>query len=335
MSRQPAGEPAARDEGAAAERLPRAQAPQPAAEVQAPTLAEEGLAAEALAAPRRATGVLYWLRSFARNRLALAGAIVVAVLIVTAVFAGTLAPHDPYQPDYARLLQPPGPDALMGTDDLGRDLLSRVIYGARVSLQASFLSVVIAVLISVPIGLYSGYRRGWVDEVIVMRVTDALQAIPFLILALVMAAVLGPGLTNAMIAIAIGFMPGMVRLVRGQVIAESSQEYVQAARAIGAGDSRVMFRHILPNVMAPVLIQASLYMSEAIIAESSLSYLGLGTQPPQPSWGSMLKYAQGYLQTAPWTAIWPGVAIFLAVLAFNLLGDGLRDVMDPKLRRSA
>jgi peptide/nickel transport system permease protein len=272
-----------------------------------------------------------WLR-FRKNRLAVAGAAVLAVLVVVAVLAPWLSPYNPLTQDYAATLQPPGGGHWFGTDELGRDVLSRVMYGARSSLAAGVISVGIAVAVGLPIGLVSGFYRGFWDEVVIMRITDALQAVPFLILALALAAVLGPGLGKAMIAIGIGFTPAVIRVVRGQVLAQREQDYVQAARALGAGDLRIMFRHVLPNIVGPVIVQASLATASAIIAEASLSYLGLGIQPPAPAWGSTLRFAQGYLTIAPWMAYWPGIAIFVTVMSINLLGDGLRDMLDPKMK---
>ncbi|MDB4895524.1 MAG: binding-protein-dependent transport system inner rane component [Firmicutes bacterium] len=272
-----------------------------------------------------------WLR-FRKNKLAVAGAAVLAVLVLAAVLAPWLAPYNPLTQDYAVTLQPPGGGHWFGTDELGRDVLSRVMYGARSSLAAGVISVGIAVAVGLPIGLISGFYRGFWDEVVIMRITDALQAVPFLILALALAAVLGPGLGKAMIAIGIGFTPAVIRVVRGQVLAQREQDYVQAARALGAGDLRIMFRHVLPNIVGPVIVQASLATASAIIAEASLSYLGLGIQPPAPAWGSTLRFAQGYLTIAPWMAYWPGIAIFVTVMSINLLGDGLRDMLDPKMK---
>jgi peptide/nickel transport system permease protein len=269
------------------------------------------------------------LRRFARSRLSVAGAVIVAVLVLVAILAPRLSPASPVAQNYASVLKPPSPAHPLGTDDLGRDELARTLYGSRVSLEAGVISVGLAVAVGVPVGLASGYLRGTVDEVI-MRITDAMLAFPFVILALALAGVLGPGFTHAMIAIGIGFTPGFVRLTRGQVLAEREKDYVAAAEASGGGVGRILFRHILTNILAPVLVQAALSMSFAIIAEAGLSYLGLGVQPPTPSWGSMLRTAQGYLETAPWMAYWPGLGIFLAVLGFNLMADGLRDALDVK-----
>jgi peptide/nickel transport system permease protein len=279
----------------------------------------------------RTYGFRYLLRRYARNRLSLVGMWVVLLIIVTAVFASWLAPHSPTKPDFVNTLQPPSAAHIMGTDDLGRDVLSRVIYGTRVSLLAGVISVGIAVIIGLPLGLVSGYYRGRLDDVL-MRITDAMLSFPFLVLALALVAVLGAGLDRAMIAIGIVFMPAFIRLARGQVLSEREQNYVEAARALGAGDGRLLRRHILPNILSPVLVQSSLSTAAAITAEATLSFLGLGTQPPTPAWGSMLNFAQPYLGTAPWMAVYPGIAIFVTVLALNVLGDGLREALDPRLR---
>jgi peptide/nickel transport system permease protein len=218
---------------------------------------------------------------------------------------------------------------LFGTDEIGRDVLSRVIWGARASLLAGLVSVSIALALGMPLGLVSGYQGGIVDGV-AMRMIDAMLAIPFLILAIALAAFLGPNLTNAMIAIGVSQMPVFARLTRAQVLAAKHEDYVEAARALGNPDRRILLRHILPNISAPILVQATLAIAAAIIAEASLSFLGLGQQPPAPSWGSMLNTAKNFLSQAPWMAVWPGLAIFTLVLSFNLLGDGLRDALDPR-----
>jgi peptide/nickel transport system permease protein len=216
-----------------------------------------------------------------------------------------------------------------GTDELGRDVLSRVIYGARASLLAGVVSVSIALSLGVPIGLLAGYAGRWPDALI-SRMTDAMLATPFLILAIALAAFLGPSLTNAMIAIGISATPIFIRLTRAQVLAVKVEDYVEAARAVGNPHWRIAVRHILPNVVPPLIVQATLAIAAAVIAEASLSFLGLGQQPPAPSWGSMLNTAKNYVENAPWMAVWPGASIFLLVLSFNLLGDGLRDALDPR-----
>jgi peptide/nickel transport system permease protein len=280
-------------------------------------------------APRYGFG--YLLRRYARNRLALIGLWVVLLIIGLAIFAPWIAPHSAIKTNFEDLLKPPTSAHIMGTDDLGRDVLSRVIYGTRTSLLAGVISVGIAVAIGLPLGLLAGFYRGRLDDVL-MRLTDAMLSFPFLVLALAMAAVLGAGLDRAMIAIGIVFTPAFLRLSRGQVLSEREQNYVEAARALGSGDGRIIWRHILPNIVSPVLVQASLNTAAAITAEAALSFLGLGTQPPTPSWGSMLNIAQAYLGTAPWLALWPGLAIFITVLSINLTGDGLREALDPRLR---
>jgi peptide/nickel transport system permease protein len=260
------------------------------------------------------------------QRLSLILMVVFAVLIVA---PDLVAPQSPLTVDPSRALRPPSAVHWFGTDEVGRDLLSRVIWGARASLSAGVIAVSIAVFAGVPIGMVAGYVGGWVDAVI-SRITDAMLAVPFLILAIALAAFLGPSLGNAMIAIGITATPIFVRLSRGQVLAARAEDYVEAARAVGNPPVRILLRHILPNILPPVMVQATLAVAAAIIAEASLSFLGLGQQPPAPSWGSMLNTAQRFLTQAPWMAIFPGLAIFLTVLAFNLFGDGLRDALDPK-----
>jgi peptide/nickel transport system permease protein len=269
---------------------------------------------------------------FFQNKLAVIGGVFTLLLILMAVFAPFVAPHSPSEQDYAKFLQNPSAANIMGTDELGRDIFSRIIYGARVSIQAGIISVGIALLIGIPIGLFSGYYRGVLDEYVVMRFTDALLSFPPLVLALSLAAVLGAGLQNAMIAIGIIFTPNFIRLVRGEVLSQREREYVTAAKASGISDVKIMFRHIFPNCLPPILVQATLSIAAAIISEASLSYLGLGTQPPTPSWGAMLSMGQGYLKDAPWISLFPGLFIFLTVLSINLFGDGLRDALDPKLK---
>lgn len=273
----------------------------------------------------------FWQR-FRRNRPGMVGLALAAVFVSAAVFAPALAPYDPRYQDYSALLQAPSAAHPFGTDHLGRDVLSRTLFGARASLAAGAISVGIALAIGLPLGLLTGYFRGFWDEVVISRLVDALQAFPFLILALAITAVLGPGLGNAMVAIGIGFTPSFIRIIRSSVLQATSQEFIEAARALGASHTRILRRHVLPNCLAPVLVQSSLAVASAILAEAGLSYLGLGVQPPTPSWGSELRTAQGFLALAPWMALWPGLAIFLAVMGFNLLGDGLRDALDPRLK---
>ncbi|MBI1743210.1 ABC transporter permease [Candidatus Acetothermia bacterium] len=269
------------------------------------------------------------VRRFTRRRLAILGAIVIVIFVVAAILAPWLAPYNPQATNWSKIRKPADAQNWLGTDDLGRDLFSRLIWGAQVSLLAGVLSVLIAVVLGVPLGLIAGYYRGHLDQVI-MRITDALLAFPFLIIAIALASALGPSLANATLAIGLSAVPGFIRLTRGQVLAVREEEYVQAARAVGASDLRIFWRYILPNSFAPLMVQATVSIAGAIIAESTLSFLGLGVQPPTPSWGSMLNVAQGFLNQAPWMAWWPGLAIFVTVLGFNLMGDGLRDALDPK-----
>ena len=269
------------------------------------------------------------LQRLARRRAALIGLAVVVFFIVIALAAPLLVPYDPLATDWRAVRKPPSSLHLFGTDELGRDVFTRLIWGARASLMAGIVSVSIAVGVAVPLGLVSGYLGGAVDGLL-MRMVDAMLAVPFLILAIALAAFLGPNLTNAMIAIGITQTPIFTRLIRGQVLAVRHEDYIEAARAVGNPHHRIMLRHILPNVLAPILVQATLAIAAAIIAEASLSFLGLGQQPPAPSWGSMLNAATRFLSQAPWMAVWPGLAIFCLVLSFNLLGDGLRDALDPR-----
>jgi len=271
------------------------------------------------------------LRRLMARKGAVAGLIVIAAFIALAAFAPLIAPSDPIATSWTLVRKPPSALHWFGTDDLGRDILSRVIYGARASLLAGAISVGIALSIGVPFGLLAGYRGGFVDALI-SRITDAMLACPFLILAIALAAFLGPSLGNAMIAIGITTTPVFIRLTRGQTISVKVEDYIEAARAIGNPRWRIALFHILPNILPALLVQATLSIAAAIIAEAALSFLGLGQQPPAPSWGSMLNAAQRFLTNAPWMAIWPGLAIFLVVLSFNLVGDGLRDALDPKSR---
>jgi len=256
---------------------------------------------------------------------------VLALFVAGAVLAPLISPYDPIAQGWTAVRKAPSLSHLFGTDDVGRDILTRVIFGARASLMAGVISVAIALAVGVPLGLTAGYLGGPVDAVL-GRITDAMLACPFLILAIALAAFLGPSLGNAMIAIGITTTPIFVRLTRGEVMAVKVEDYVEAARAVGNPRWRIALFHIMPNIMPPLLVQATLSIATAIVAEASLSFLGLGQQPPAPSWGSMLNSAQRFLMNAPWMAIWPGLAIFLTVLSFNLVGDGLRDALDPRER---
>jgi peptide/nickel transport system permease protein len=269
------------------------------------------------------------MRALLSRPTAVFGGVVLIGMIVLALFAPWIAPYDPLATSWSLVRKAPSAAHWFGTDEVGRDLLSRIIWGARASLSAGVIAVAIAVGVGVPTGMVAGYVGGWTDALI-SRLTDAMLAIPFLILAIALAAFLGPSLGNAMIAIGVTATPIFVRLARGQVLAARAEDYVEAARAVGNPPIRILLRHILPNILPPVMVQATLAVAAAIIAEASLSFLGLGQQPPAPSWGSMLNTAQRFLTQAPWMAIFPGLAIFLTVLAFNLFGDGLRDAMDPR-----
>ena len=285
------------------------------------------LAADA-GAPR--SGLLHRAWRVGRRRpAALAGAAIVALFVVMAVGAPFIATTDPIRTDWSKIRKAPSWAHPFGTDDLGRDGFSRVVWGARISMQAGVFSILLAMAIGVPVGLVAGYYRGGLDQVI-MRLTDAWLAFPFLILAIGLVTILGPSLTNATLAIGLGATPTYIRLTRGLVLSTKEEDYVQGARALGAGDLRVMGRHILPNIASAILVQATVAIPTAIITEAVLSFLGLGVQPPAPSWGTMLNAAQQFLEQAPWMAYWPGLAIFVLALSFNLAGDGLRDVLDPR-----
>jgi len=281
---------------------------------------------EALESPSRRA-----LRRLLRRRGAVIGMVVIAAFVLLALLAPLISPYDPIATNWGLVRKPMSAAHWFGTDELGRDIFVRVIFGARASLMAGLVSVSIALSIGIPVGMVAGYRGGFVDALI-SRITDAMLACPFLILAIALAAFLGPSLSNAMIAIGITATPIFVRLTRAQVLNVKVEDYVEAARAIGNPSWRIALFHILPNILPALLVQATLSIAAAIIAEAALSFLGLGQQPPAPSWGSMLNSAQRFLTQAPWMAIWPGLAIFLSVLSFNLVGDGLRDALDPRSR---
>jgi peptide/nickel transport system permease protein len=269
------------------------------------------------------------LRRLLRRRGAAVGLAIIAFFVVLAVLAPIVSPYDPLATSWTAIREAPSSAHWFGTDEIGRDVLARVIWGARASLLAGVVSVLISLSIGVPVGLLAGYAGGKVD-VLISRLTDAVLACPFLILAIALAAFLGPSLTNAMIAIGVSATPVFVRLTRGQTLAIKAEEFVLAARAIGNPPWRVAIAHVLPNVVPALIVQGTLAIAAAVIAEASLSFLGLGQQPPAPSWGSMLNTAKNYIDNAPWMAIWPGVSIFVLVLSFNLVGDGLRDALDPR-----
>ena len=268
-------------------------------------------------------------RRLLRRRGAMLGLAVVIFFVLIAIFAPYISPYDPVATSWSAVRKAPSAQYWFGTDEIGRDVLSRVIWGARASLLAGLVSVCISMALGVPIGLLAAYVGGWTDGLI-SRFTDSMLAVPFLILAIALAAFLGPSLTNAMIAIGVSATPIFIRLTRAQVLAVKVEDFVEAARAVGNPHWRIALRHILPNVLPPLIVQSTLAIAAAVIAEASLSFLGLGQQPPAPSWGSMLNTAKNFVDQAPWMAIWPGLSIFLLVLSFNLLGDGLRDALDPK-----
>jgi len=271
------------------------------------------------------------LRPALRNGLVLFGTGIILAMVLLAAFAGVVAPYDPTDMKVADALKRPSLAHPFGTDRFGRDVLSRTIYGSRIALGVAISSIGIALVIGTILGLLGGYLGGATDLVI-GRAMDVLFSFPTLILAIGIAAMLGPGLDNAALAIAVVYAPLFSRVVRGPVIAERAKEYAVAALGLGAGSFRVVLRHILPNVLAPLIVQTSVSLAYAILTEAALSYLGLGTQPPAPSWGTMLNEGRTYLETAPWMSVFPGLAIMLAVLGFNLLGDGLRTALDPQLR---
>ena len=271
-------------------------------------------------------------KRFLRRPLAVAGLVVAVGFILMAIFAPLIAPYSPSATDFNAVLAKPSREHLLGTDELGRDVLSRIIWGSRASIEAGVLATGLAIAVGVPIGIVAGYFRGWPDTVIA-RLTDVLLAFPFLIVAVGLAAILGPSLTNATIALGIGATPALIRIARGEALSLREEDYVRAAVANGASDVRIIMRHVLPNMTSTLIVQATILIPAAIIGEAVLSFLGLGVQPPTPSWGVMLADAQSYLSQAPRLAVYPGLAIFFCSLSFNLLGDGLRDVFDPRTTR--
>ncbi|HEU5361934.1 MAG TPA: ABC transporter permease [Gaiellaceae bacterium] len=271
-------------------------------------------------------------RRFLRRPLAIIGLVVALAFVLAAILAPWIAPYSAGATDFNALLAHSSGKHLLGTDELGRDVLSRIIWGARASIEAGVLATMLAMAVAVPIGIVAGYYRGWADAVIA-RLTDVLLAFPFLIVAVGLAAILGPSLTNATIALGIGAAPALIRVARGEALALREEDYVRAAVANGASDARILARHVLPNMLSTLIVQATVAIPTAIIGEAVLSFLGLGVQPPTPSWGVMLSDAQSYLSQAPRLAVYPGIAIFLCSLSFNLLGDGLRDILDPRTTR--
>lgn len=295
---------------------------------QTPSQAERDL--EAARLPDKPTS--QWRETWSAlvaNRLAVAGMIVLGLLVVVAIGGEALAPYGVNEVDVVNRLAPPSADHLMGTDELGRDVLSRVMIAARSSLQVGFVAVGVAIVLGVPIGLVSGFYRGATDSFL-MRAMDVLFSFPAILLAIAIVASLGPSLVNAMIAIGIVYTPIFARITRGAVLVVSEEVYVRAARSVGSGDLRILRKHILPNVMAPIIVQTSLSLAFAILSEAALSYLGLGVQPPQPAWGRMLFDGAQYFNQAWWMGVFPGLAILVTVMAFNFVGDGLRDALDPR-----
>jgi len=267
---------------------------------------------------------------FRRNRLAVLGAILLVFFVFCAIFADYLAPYDPLQSDLMNNLAPPSSEHILGTDELGRDLLSRIIHGARISLHLGVISVGTALVFGVLVGAVAGYYGGVIDQ-IVMRAVDIVLSFPTMLLAIMIVAVLGPGLTNAMIAVGVSLVPEYARLTRSTFLYLRELDFVQAARMVGASDPRVIFRHILPNSLAPLIVQSTLNIATAILSAAALGFLGLGAQPPLPEWGAMLSKGRVYLMVAPHVTLYPGLAIVLSVLSLNMIGDGLRDALDPRM----
>jgi peptide/nickel transport system permease protein len=297
-----------------------------------PSLAVQEASAPVVRLPKSSFYVPQGVRIVRQNVVGSLGFALIVLLILVALLASILAPFSATD-SVAAPLQSPGAVNPLGTDQFGRDILSRIIFGSRISLYVGVIATSVALLGGTSLGLLAGYRRGWVDNLI-MRCMEVVMAFPGLVLQIAIAGLLGPSLTNAMIAIGFASLPGFSRVARGPTLSVIEHDYVQAARVVGATDFRIIARYVLPNISAPIIVQASLSLSAAILAEAALSFLGLGTQPPDPSWGIMLSDGRAFMEIAPWIAVFPGLAIFLAVLGFNLAGDGLRDMLDPELRQS-
>lgn len=270
-------------------------------------------------------------RNFKKNKVALFGLGLVIFFIFIAIFANILAPYDAIEQKLGDKHLPPSAKHWFGTDDFGRDILSRVIFGARISLKVGFFSVIGSAIVGTTLGIIAGYYGRWIDGII-SRIFDILLAFPSILLAISVVAMLGPSLQNALIAIAIINVPTFGRLVRSRVLSVKEEEYITAAKAIGMGDARILFHHIFPNSMAPIIVQGTLAIATAIIEAAALGFLGLGAQPPTPEWGKMLSDSKDFIIQAPWTVFFPGIAIMLTVLGFNLMGDGLRDALDPRMK---
>lgn len=278
-------------------------------------------------APRVSARVGHFLR---HQPIGTLGIVIILIVVFAAVFAPTVAPYDPTSQKFKRLV-PPSATNLLGTDELGRDVFSRIVYGSRISLYVGIIAVTLALSLGVTLGIAAGYIGGTFDN-LAMRVVDLLFAFPGLVLAIVIAGLLGPSIQNAMIAIGIIYAPTYARVARGSVLQVNNELYLDAARLTGGGNLHIIRKHVLPNIMAPLVVLTTLSMSTAILTEAALSFLGLGTQPPDPSWGKMLSDGRTYMELAPWVTVFPGIAIVIAVLGFNLLGDGLRDALDPRLK---
>lgn len=281
---------------------------------------------------KKVNSFLEFYKKLSKNKAALAGAFIIIVIILLAILAPVIAPYDPTKMNPANKLQTPSAEHWLGTDDKGRDILSRLLYGARISLTVGILSTVIGAAVGIVLGLISGYYGRWVDSLI-MRICDVLLAFPGILLALAIVAVLGASTTNVIIAVAFFAVPTFARIVRGSTLSIKKLEYIDAIRALGASDLRIIFMHILPNILSPIIVQATLYIASAIITASALSFLGMGTKPPTPEWGTMLSDGRSYIRQAPHITLFPGMVIFLVVIGFNLFGDGLRDALDPKSKK--
>ena len=269
--------------------------------------------------------------SFCKRKVAVLGLVIVLIYIIVAIFAPLLAPYDPVKQDLANMLQTPGPKHLLGTDEMGRDILSRIIYGARISMKVGFYAVGVAFVIGIPLGIFAGYLGGKVD-LLIMRAMDVLLAFPGILLSIVFVSVLGPNLDNAILSVGIYTVPNFARMARGETLALRNSEFIEAARAMGSGDIRIVFSHILINIVSPMIVMGTLSFGTAIITTSGMGFLGIGAQPPTPEWGAMLSSGRQYLLVAPHVTTYTGLAILFLVLGLNLLGDGLRDVLDPKMK---
>ena len=282
--------------------------------------------------PGRLNTMTAFMRRLVTNPTGFVGLLLLSIVVLLAITAPLIAPTDPYTMNRIDSLQGPSRAHPLGTDELGRDLFSRIVFGARVSLRVAAAAVTMAMLIGTPIGIAAGYFEGWLDNVL-MRIIDVIFAFPALLLALAITAFLGPNLSNVTLALGIVYAPGFARIVRGPILSAKHQEYVEASRVSGAGNLRILTRHLLPNILSPIIVTATVTFSFALLAETALSFLGLGAQPPEPSWGAMLSGGRRFMESVPSLAIFPGIAIMITVLATNMLGDALRDVLDPRLRR--